>query len=263
MAGFEIRIESIQQVPPIAADKAKILILFEILGPIKPDFVQVYAVNYGATTPAGLGDILDSVETTINVFQYSSVIDVLAGAIYTIWLCGRNGTKDNPDDQIDGAYWESLCVGKSIVTQAAPLPPTQRNPPIISGIDAEPATMTQPDRITVKWTSQPYDKFLIWWTQNGADMAQGEVAGPASSGSWIASPTKPGGRYTFSVKGGTYGGVFGNYNYSDWGPTIKAIAPSHYSSLRNFLRASHVNPSAQGMRSLMRKQGSMRKFMKL
>jgi len=123
--------------------------------------------------------------------------------------------------------------------------------------------MTKPDQITVKWTSQPYDKFLIWWTQNGMAMAQGEVDSSGSSGSWTASPTVPGAKYTFSVKGGTYGGVFGNYNYSDWGPTVTATAPHRYSSLRYFLRASGVNPGAQPLRKLTQKQSSVRKFMKL
>jgi hypothetical protein len=259
---FEIRIQSIQQVPPITANDAKLLIQFQVLG-IKPDFVQVYAVNYGETTPAGLGAIADTVDMTIPDPVYASVIDVLAGAIYTIWLCGRTGTKDNPDDQIDGVYWESLCVGQTVVTKSDPLPAAQRKAPIISGIDAEPATISDPDRITVKWTSQPYDKFLIWWTQNGEALAQGEVDSSGSSGSWTASPTVPGARYTFAVKGGTYGGIFGNYNYSDWGPTISATAPRQYSSLRYFLRASGVNPGAQPLRKLAHKQSSVRKFMKL
>jgi len=258
---FEIRIQSIQQVQPYTVNAAKLLIQFSV-GGIKPDFVQVYAVNYGESTPAGLGAIVDTVDMTIPDPVFTSVIDVLAGYIYTIWLCGRTGDKSNPDDQIDGVYWESLCVGQTIVTKSYPLP-TQRQAPVITGVDALPATMTKPDQITVKWTSQPYDKFLIWWTQNGVDMAQGEVDSSGSSGSWTASPTVPRAKYTFSVKGGQYGGVFGNYNYSDWGPTVTATAPPQYSSLRFFLRASGVNPSAQGMRSLMHPQHSVRKFMKL
>jgi hypothetical protein len=65
------------------------------------------------------------------------------------------------------------------------------------------------------------------------------------------------------VKGGTYGGVLGNYLYSDWGPTVKATAPLHFSSLRLYLRASGINPGAQPLRSLKEKQASLRKFMKL
>jgi len=100
---FEIRIQSIQQVQPYTANDAKLLIQFSILG-IKPDFVQIYAVNYGETTPAGLGAIADTNDLTGPDPFYTNVIDVLAGSIYTIWLCGRTGDKDNPDDQIDGVY---------------------------------------------------------------------------------------------------------------------------------------------------------------
>jgi hypothetical protein len=72
------------------------------------------------------------------------------------------------------------------------------------------------DQITVKWTSQPYNKFLIWWTQNGVAMDQGEIDDSQSGGSWTASPITPGALYTFSVKGGVSGGIGGNYLYSDW-----------------------------------------------
>jgi hypothetical protein len=261
---FDIRFTYLKQEAPFTANVARLLIEFEVIG-IKPDFVQIYAVNYGETTPAGLGDAVDTVDLSITESQYSDTIQVNAGAIYTIWLCPRTGTKDNPDDQIDGAYWEGFCVGQTIVTQSVPLPPTQRQPPIITGIDAEPATMTKPDQITVKWTSQPYDKFLISWTQNGVAMDQGEVDSSGSSGSWTASPTVPGARYTFSMEGGVSGGILGNYLYSDWGPTVTATAPHRYSSLRLFLRASGVDPGAQGLRSLMHQQHqpSLRKFMKL
>ncbi|HEY4931214.1 MAG TPA: hypothetical protein VII23_06555 [Terriglobales bacterium] len=258
---FQLEWVSLQQVKPFKPDGAQLLIQFRVLG-LKPDFVQVYAVNYGETTPSGLADLKDAVPMDSPGPIYTSVIGVEAAAFYTIWLCPRSGEKDSPDDQIDEQYWESFCVGQTIVTQSVELPPNQRQAPMITAIDAEPATLTQPDRITVRWSSQPYDKFLIWWTQNGEGNAQGEVN---SSSSWIASPTVPGARYTFAVKGGTYGGVLGNYLYSDWGPTVKAKAPFHYSSLRQYLRASGINPGAQGLRSLMHQhhQPSVRRFMKL
>jgi hypothetical protein len=212
-----------------------------------------------------LGDIADTVDLSIPESGYASTINVLAGAIYTIWLCPRSGSKDNPDDQIDGAYWESYCVGQTVVTQAFPLPAAHRQPPIISNVDAEPATISNPDRMIVRWTSQPYDKFLIWWTQNGLAMDQAEIDNSQSGGSWTASPTVPGARYTFSVKGGVSGGILGNFLYSDWKPTITATAPHHFSSLIYFLRASGINPAAQGLRSLMQQhhQPSLRTFMKL
>jgi hypothetical protein len=262
--GFDIRFLSLEQETPFTAGNTKLFVQFEIIG-AKPDFVQIYAVNYGETTPAGLADIAASVDVSDAASIYFREIVVQAGAVYTIWLCPRTGSQDEPDDQIDGEYWEGLCVGQTIVTKSDSLPDDQRNAPIITGIDAEPATISNPDQITVTWTSQSYDKFLVWWTKNGEGLAQGEIGGPRSGGSWTASPTVPGARYTFAVKGGTYGGIFGNYNFSDWGPTVKATAPPHYSSLRLFLRASRVLPLPQGLRSLMHahKQSSVRKFMKL
>ncbi len=259
---FQLEWVSLQQVQPFTVNSAKLLIQFRVLG-LRPDFVQIYAVNYGETTPSGLADLKDAVELDSPGPIYTSVIDVEAAAFYTIWLCPRSGEKVSPDDQIDEQYWESYCVGQTIVTQAVELPANQRQAPTITAIDAEPATLTQPDRITVKWTSQTYDKFLLWWTQNGEANAQGEVNNSGSSGSWIASPTVPGARYTFAVKGGTYGGVLGNYLYSDWGPTVKATAPFHFSSLRLYLRASGINPGAQLLRAKTQKQMSVRKFMKL
>ncbi len=259
---FQLEWVSLQQIKPFKPDGAQLLIQFRVLGEL-PDYVQVYAVNYGETTPSGLADLKGTVKFDTPGPIYSSIIGVEAAAFYTIWLCPRSGEQESPDDQIDEQYWESFCVGQTIVTQSVELPPNQRQAPTITAIDAEPATLTQPDRITVKWTSQPYDKFLIWWTQNGEANAQGEDGNSGSSGSWTASPTVPGARYTFAVKGGTYGGVFGNYLYSDWGPTINATAPHHFSSLRLYLRASGINPGAQRLRSLTQKQASVRKFMKL
>jgi hypothetical protein len=260
--GFDINFQSLEQIAPITANDAKLQIDFTVNGN-QPDFVQIYAVSYGETTPAGLGDIAAIIDMDPSKTAYTRKIDVPAGAIYTIWLCPRTGSRDEPDDQTDGDYWESLCVGKTITTRSSESGESGRQPPVISGVDAVPATTTKPDQITLKWTSQPYDKFLISWTQNGVAMDQGEIDSSGSSGSWTASPTVPGAKYTFSVKGGVSGGIFGNYNYSDWGPTVTVIAPPHFSSLRYFLRASGVNPGAQPLRKLTQKQSSVRKFMKL
>jgi len=259
---FEIQFTGLKQQPPYTDTTATILAQFAFTG-LKPDFVQVYAVNLGETDPGGLGDIVDTVDLTIPDFNYSSVFTVPAGYFYRIWLCPRSGTKDNPDDQIDGEYWESYCVWQEIVARASPTT-GQRQPPWVSGLDPEPLNLKQPDRITVKWSSpQAYDKFLIWWTQNGADMAQGEVDGTATSGSWTASPTVPGARYTFAVKGGVSGGILGNYLYSDWSKAIAVVAAQHSLSLRQFLTSSGINPAAQGVSSLLKGQTSLRKFMKL
>jgi hypothetical protein len=260
---FGVQFTGLKQQPPLTATKATIIAQFAALG-VRPDLVQVYAVNLGETDPGGLGDLVDTVDLTIPDPTYASVFTVPAGYFYRIWLCPRSGSKESPEDTTDGVYWETYCVWETIVAQAAPAPGAQRVPPSISGLDAEPATATQPDRITVKWQSpQSYDKYLIWWTEDGQAMDQGEVDGTATAGSWTASPTVPGRTYTFSVKGGVSGGILGNYLYSDWSPAIKLVAPAHRRSLRQFLVASGVNLSAQGVKALLKRQKSLRGFMKV
>jgi hypothetical protein len=260
---FGIQFTGLKQQPPLTATKATIIAQFAVLG-VRPDFVQVYAVNLGETDPGGLGDVIDIVDLTIPDPTYASVFTVPAGYIYRIWLCPRNGSKESPEEYTDGVHWDSYCVWQTIVAEAAPASGAQRVPPTINELDAEPATLTQPDRITVKWqSSQSYDKYLISWTQNGQAMDQGEVDGTATAGSWTASPTVPNAAYTFSVEGGVSGGVGGNYLYSDLSAAIKIIAPVHDRSLRQFLVASGINPAAQGVKSLMKGQKSLRAFMKL
>jgi hypothetical protein len=259
---FEITFTGLSQQPPYSDTTATILAQFTVTG-VKPDFVQVYAANLGETDPAGLGDLVDKQDLTIPHSTYDSVFTVPAGYLYRIWLCPRTGTEDNPDELIDGQYWEGFCVWQLIVARATPTM-GQRQPPWVSGIDPEPANLTQPDRITVKWGSpQSYDKYLISWTKNGEPMDQGEVDSAAISGAWTATPITPGARYTFSVKGGVSGGILGNYLYSDWSKAIAVVAPPHFRSLRQFLTASGKNPAAQGVASLMKSQHSLRSFMKL
>jgi hypothetical protein len=189
---------------------------------------------------------------------------VPAGAVYNVAVCPRTGDMQNPDDYMDEVPWETFCAWETIVARATESPGGDQPAPWISSIDPEPANVTQPDRITVKWGSpQSYDKFLIWWTQNGEPMHQGESDNTASSGSWTASPVTPGARYTFAVKGGVSGGIGGNYLYSEWSPTLTVIAPQHFRSLRQFLVASGINPAAQGVASLMKGQKSLRAWMKL
>ena len=76
---FQLEWVSLQQVQPFAVNSAKLLIQFRVLG-LRPDFVQVYAVDYGETTPSGLADLKDAVELDSPEPIYTSVIDVEAAA---------------------------------------------------------------------------------------------------------------------------------------------------------------------------------------
>jgi hypothetical protein len=260
---YGVQITGLKQLTPYSATLATINVQFAIIGDT-PDFVQVYAVNIGESDPGGLGDLKGFVDLTVPNPPNFCFITVPAGAVYNIAVCPRTGTPQDPDDYLDGVYWENFCAYEVIVARATPPPASERTPPWISAINLQPATLTQPDRITVGWgSSQPYDKFLISWTQNGEPMAQGEVDSSGTTGSWTASPITPGARYTFAVKGGVSGGILGNYLYSDWGPTLTVIGAKNLTSLRQFLTASGINPTAQGVASLRKGQTSLRKFMKL
>ena len=260
---YAMQITGLTQQQPYSDTTANIVVQFAVLGDT-PDFVQVYAVNLGETDPGGLGDVRGIVDFTQPNPPPFCAFTVPAGAVYNVAVCPRTGDVQQPDDYMDGIPWDNFCAWETIVARATPLPGGQQAPPWISNIDPEPAGLTQADRITVTWGSpQPYDKYLVWWTQNGQPMKQGEPGDSGIAGSWTASPTTPGARYTFAVKGGVSGGILGNYLYSDWSPTLTVIAPQHFRSLRQFLVGSGINPAAQPVKSLMTGQPSLRAWMKL
>jgi hypothetical protein len=262
MPDFEINFLGVSQ-RTFGSPDCKVLITFEVLGPKSEiDVVQVYAVNSTGPT-RGLGDVVDTVEMKVD-YQYSSLVDLQSGAAYNLYLCGRSETNGVLDDTIDGVYWETLCVTQSFVTQLVESPPVMYPPPLITNVDPEPATITQPNRIRIGWQSSfEYGKFLIWWTLGQTILPQGEVDQTGYSGSWISRPTVPGLVYSFSVKGGVSSGVLGNWNYSDWGPTVKVGAAHNLTSLRQFLERSGIDPTSEGVRSLMSPETSLRRFMKL
>jgi hypothetical protein len=258
-----VQITGLTQQKPYTNTTATITVQFAIIGDT-PDFVQVYAPNLGETEPGGIGDIKGLIDFTQPNPPSFCTFTVPAGAVYNVAVCPRTGTIQDPDDDLDGVSWETFCAWETIVAQATEQVGGQQLPPWISALNPEPATLSQPDRIVVTWGSpQPYDKFLIWWTQNGDPMDQAEIDGTATTGSWTATPITPGARYTFAVKGGVSGGILGNYLYSDWSPTLTIVAPPHLRRLRQFLTASGINPAAQRVRSLLHGQTSLRKFMKL
>lgn len=257
---FSLEITSVTQVAPISATVATVLIQFVVTG-IRPDLVQVYAYHAAASGAGGLGDVVDTVDLNMTDPAYSSSFQVQAGTYYTIALCPRTKTGDDLDDEIEGQYWESYCVSTSIVTQSSDQPQGKLPAPIINSLSAKPATASQGGQITVSWSSSmTYNKFLIWWTENGQALQQGELDVQGASGSWTAGPTTPGATYTFSVKGGLYGGF--QYNYSDWGSNVKAVAPQNLNALKQFLQLSGITLNGQGVRSVMATQ-SVRAFMKL
>jgi len=135
-------------------------------------------------------------------------------------------------------------------------------------LKAQPSTMTTDASILVSWTSpQSYDKYLIWWTYQGAPQGghfpQGEVDNTGTSGSWTATPVSPGYTYIFQVEGGNknFWGILKSV-YSGWGPSSRIEGPANLTTLKGYLQASGVS-LPQNMRSLMAPQTSLSKFMKL
>jgi hypothetical protein len=274
MPDFEITFLSVSQVDH-GRPTCKVKIIFQVLGPKSSiDVVQVYAVNAAHGGPQGLGDLVDTVDLDIINYQYVSVVDLEAGAAYTLALCPRSVTGGVPDDKIDDQYWETFCVYESFTTRVD-LPKTGRpRPPVITDLKFNPATLQDDASIKVTWEADAtamYQSFLISWNEGGHSRAQGEAdyQSPTTTGSWTATQVFPREVYTFAVNGGTYGGIQG-YNYYDWGPTVKIVAPSNLTSLRQFLSISGINPAGASLRALMVVRivyqglpASLREFMKL
>ena len=150
----------------------------------------------------------------------------------------------------------------------SPAPGPAAQEPGAPNLTPQPATITSDNSILVSWISpQSYEKYLIWWTYEGApsdaSFPQGEVDNTGTTGSWTATPTTPGFTYTFKIEGGNRNllGILG-YNYSGWGPTASMKAVPNLTSLKQFLRASGISLPSQ-LKSLMLPQTSLRKFMKL
>jgi len=196
-----------------------------------------------------------------------TTIDLQAGNAFTIWLCPRNETDGVLDDDYDNEYWDLSCTNAGSITTQVPQAPTdQPIQPFIIKVDNEPATLKGDGTITVSWVSSPYTKFLIWWTQDGQPLKQGEVdlSSNATSGNWTTNQAvAPGAVYTFKVEGGTSQGLFAGYHYSGWGNTVTVTAVQNLRSLVQLLKHSGINPAGLKVSSIMAGQTSLKKVMKL
>jgi hypothetical protein len=248
---MELQITSLKQVPPITDTDATVEIGFSVQ---ETDVVEFYA----STAPQGVldrGNIQAVVETSPPKSDYVEQLHLRPGAMYTVAACPRSGTKDAPEDYVDGEYWEGYCAYSFITTRSTGSPPSGGVPaPVVTSLEPRPTTMKQGSSVIVDWTGAlQYDRFTIRWTDNGIVLQQQDVSTGGSTGSWRA-PTTPGHHYTFAVDGhaGTWSG---------WGPAIDFYAPANLSSLRAFLEASGVPPSGQSVRQLMAGQASVKAFM--
>ncbi len=256
---MQLGITAVKQIAPITATVAKVQVSFDLSGTL-PDFVQIYAVTATASGPSNLIATVDMKPPTT---QYDEIIALQAGTYYTLYICPRTGSEGTPDDQIDGVYWETYCAVASITTQAVSSSPGGNlPPPTITHIIPYPATIKQDSSMTIEWSAfRQYNKFLVWWTQNGIALAQGEINTTGSSGTWSVQTT-PGYHYTFKVEGGVSAGLSG-YDYSGWGPEVSVVAPANLNSLKQYLQNSGLHIANQSLRALMPTGTTLRQFMKL
>jgi hypothetical protein len=244
---------------------ANMLITYQIDGP-GADFVELYAVNAAATDPSLLdhsadGNWITDFDVSLDEFIYSQSFQLGAGSIWTLFLCPRTGSQDDPDNEINGDYWESSCVFRTVTTTtSAPSGPGLVPPKITSTVPA-PATLKQGNTITITWSSPTtYQKFQIWNTFDGEPLEQGSTEGEPPANSWTAQ-TAPGHRYTFQVQGGVSGGF--SYTWSSWGPMVSVLAVENLHSLRQCLIYSEINPAGAVLSSLVPSGDTLRNFMQL
>ena len=237
---------------------ATVGVSYQIQGP-PPDFLQLYAVNAASADPSAAVQSNWVADFDLSGYQQ---IQLAAGTIYTLLLCPRTGTQDNPDQQFNGEYWEDSCaVYNFTTTTAGPPSGSGMVPPKIISVSSQPAKVNQGNSITINWSSpSTYQKFLIANTYNGEPLAQGQTEGQPPANSWTLT-TAPGNNYTFQVKGGVSGGF--SWSYSDWGPMVSATAAPNLRSLRQFLTYSEVNLSGFVLSSLMPANITLREFMQL
>lgn len=254
-----LQLDQVKQIGPMDPVSAQVYLSWTLTGKL-PDFVQIYARLAG---DSGQGVLKDNADVNPPDNQGSTTITLLAGAYYEIFVCPRNGSKENPEDTTDGLYWEAACELRTIVTQATEPAPSPHPPPRITALNATPRTLNGDGGITVQWTSsRAYDRFRVNWSMSGLALQPGEFNHVGTSGSWTA-PAKPNQLYKFNVQGGVSAGVSGDYHWSDPSPTISANPARPIISLRTLLTKSNINPSGAKLSALLHdhRKNSLRHLM--
>jgi hypothetical protein len=261
---FEIKFTSVQQIAlpqslQPAPGTCKVLINFNVTGPKSGiDNVQVYAVNAVDTISAGLGDVVDTVDMQIQEYQYTSLVDLQAGAKYTLALCPRSisDTDGTLDDQTEGEYWESVCVSFPFTTRTSQAPPISLTPPVIVSVQAVPKSLHQSNGMRISWISSIYyDAWNVTWMLAGLPVTRAqspELDFSGASGSYfcppLITPTR-GEKYSIQVEGGQ-SLIGGGHNWSGWSAPVQVTAIATTNSLRAFLTASGVH-GANGIKTFL------------
>jgi hypothetical protein len=262
MADFEIYFTEVRQTTT-GSTTCRVLITFNVTGPKTGiDQVQVYAVQAGSQ-PAGLGNVVDTVDLTITESQYSSAITLPAGTAFTLALCPRTLENGTLSDQVEGEYWETFCVYQAFTTYASDNPAT----PFITVQQPIPATLSHANQITISWQSSDYTDGQVLWgpvtnpqqTTSSFDATDsGNV--PDYTGTYTANipPNLAGQLIEFTVQ------VRNSFQDAElWFPShVLARSAQNYTSLRKFLQASNVTPPT-GIRQYFKSTASLRALMQI
>lgn len=259
---------SLVQQPPFSAGKARVLGQFTVLGNM-PDFIQIYALpGFFQSQPGSPFSKIDTISPkSPDPTQTFVLEDLVPGQVYTVWVCPRTGTEEEPEDQTDGVDWVSACVFRTIAVRGVDNVSGAMEPPRITSIGDTPATMFAAQRMTLNWivdNGRTYNKFLIHWYRNGQEQPQIEIdaaSGGSAQGSWSAT-VAPFDQFRFAVKGGLYRGLSG-FDYTAWGAEVAFTCPQNSRSVKAYILSSVAPSRPLPLRNFMGSTKSVRSFMKL
>jgi hypothetical protein len=155
---------------------------------------------------------------------------------------------------MDGQDWRNFCLFIRITTRAAGTePPALSRPkPEIIGVAAHHATLTEPNRIIIRWrAARSYGWYFV--LVNRSDVATGgesqiELNFTQSFGLFTWAPAVPGARYAFKVAGCDESDIGATKRCSDFTEPIQVQAAPKTRSLRAFLGGLDAS---RGVRQLL------------
>lgn len=260
-----------------------------VFGPKLPDVVEVYRGHPSNAEPMAQVVIDDKDDRT------STTITLPAGAPELVAVCPRLRGDDGrlqdtlPDAQGVARDWVAFALLGTITTVASagtgtvvPDPP-KAAPSISEVVSLPPAVQVLPlppigagtpmvvkvgHRIRVRWHAlHEHDKFLVAWTTNDPTRPGNRrgvtVDEDGKSGTYVLDGTSPGVEYSFNVKGGSRDVLDWVFTYTDWSPPVAVVARPSLRGLREYLRASGIDPAGGARRYLLADAGSVRSFMQL
>jgi hypothetical protein len=137
--------------------------------------------------------------------------------------------------------------------------------PWITGNQTLPATVGHKNGIKISWgSSVVYGFFQARWAEKGtpaSQWAQVTIDSSGNSGWFVFEGTQPGVTYDFIVQG-CDSGLLGSSHCSLWSGVTEVTAGQNFTSLRQFLQASGINPTSS-LRSHLALGTSLKSWMAL